>query len=80
MIESMQQVLQAYVTQTFSDKEALQVSELTNLSAGWESDVHAFTLTHGIGEDQQREELILRILQTCCFHSDTVDNTISCPK
>jgi len=63
MNESMQQQLQRYITQSFPDKKTPQVGELTNLSAGWESDVHAFTLTHGAGQDQSAEELVLRIYQ-----------------
>ena len=61
--EPMRQQLQICIADIFKDKEAPRVSELTDISVGWESDVHAFTLTHGNGEDKRREEVILRIYQ-----------------
>ena len=59
----MQQQLQMYIADIFPDKESPRLSDLTDISAGWESEVHAFTLTHGNGDYKCSEEMILRIYQ-----------------
>lgn len=54
-------VLQAYIRGAFPDRTAPDVVDLHEISAGWESDVYAFDLLTGSGEDRVRELLVLRI-------------------
>lgn len=61
MRNDMQRRLQAYYAQAFPSRQAVQVSDLVSISAGWESDVYAFTAVYGPAEAREREELILRI-------------------
>jgi len=39
----------------------MQVSDLTAISSGWESDIYSFAVEHGPADGRRREELILRI-------------------
>ena len=57
----MQSRLQAYYAAAYPDRPAVQVSDLTCINAGWESDVYAFAVSYGPAGGRQREELILRI-------------------
>jgi aminoglycoside phosphotransferase (APT) family kinase protein len=61
MRNDMQRRLQAYYTQAFPGRQAVQVSNPVSISAGWESYVYAFTAVYGPTEARKREELILRI-------------------
>ncbi|MFQ6027239.1 MAG: phosphotransferase family protein [Dehalococcoidia bacterium] len=60
-MDEMQGLLQAYYASSIPSMKGAQVSDLTSLSSGWESDVYSFELAHGPGEGRQREQLILRI-------------------
>lgn len=53
--------LQAYYQAAFPDKPNPQVSPLTQINNGWESDVYAFDVEHGLQGARQREALILRL-------------------
>ena len=53
--------LQACYARAFPDKQGAQVSDLVNISDGWESEIYAFDVEHGLQDQRQREGLILRI-------------------
>ena len=57
----MQDHLQACYARAFPDKQGAQVSDLVNISAGWESEIYAFDVEHGPPNQRRREGLILRI-------------------
>jgi aminoglycoside phosphotransferase (APT) family kinase protein len=57
----MQSRLQIYCERAFPAKRGVRVSDLTSISAGWESDIYSFDVEHGSAEERQREALILRI-------------------
>jgi len=59
--DDMQSRLQAYYARAYPDRPGVQVSDLTSINAGWESDVYAFAVDYGPAGGRQREELILRI-------------------
>ncbi len=61
MNDDMQSRLQAYYARAYPDRPGVQVSDLTCINAGWESDVYAFAVDYGPAGGRQREELILRI-------------------
>ncbi len=61
MNDNMQSRLQAYYARTFPTRQGVQVSDLTSISAGWESDMYSFAVEHGPAGERRREELILRI-------------------
>lgn len=50
-----------YVRRTFPDRVSPEIANFHEISAGWESDVYAFDLLAGSGEDRVREPLVLRI-------------------
>jgi len=54
-------LLQAFYTETFPDRQGPAVTDLTDITAGWESELHAFTLEYGPAAARRREELILRL-------------------
>lgn len=53
--------LQAYCARAFPDKQRVQINDLVNVNAGWESEVYSFDVEHGPPGQRRREELILRI-------------------
>lgn len=53
--------LGSYYARAFPDKREARVTELTNISAGWESDMYSFAVESRLAGAHQREELILRI-------------------
>ena len=53
--------LRRYVAQSYGAQGSPVAAGLTNISAGWESDVYAFCLTVGPEVDRRQQELILRI-------------------
>jgi aminoglycoside phosphotransferase (APT) family kinase protein len=59
--DDMQSHLQAYYAHTFPSRQGMQVSEVANISTGWESEMYAFDVEYGPVGQHQREELILRI-------------------
>ena len=61
MNDDMQSRLHAYYARAFPARQGVQVSDLTSISAGWESDMYSFTVEHGPAGEHRREELILRI-------------------
>ncbi|NIV28675.1 MAG: phosphotransferase [Anaerolineae bacterium] len=61
MGEGMQNRLQTYCERAFPAKQGVRVSDLTSISAGWESDIYSFDIEHGSAEERQREALILRV-------------------
>ncbi len=61
MNDNIKDHLQTYCTNAFPHKQNLSISDLDNISAGWESDVYAFVLEHGPDGERQREDLILRV-------------------
>jgi aminoglycoside phosphotransferase (APT) family kinase protein len=61
MSGGMQSRLQTYCERAFPAKQGVRVSDLTSISAGWESDIYSFDVEHGSAEDRRREALILRI-------------------
>ena len=61
MNDNMQSRLQAYYARAFPARQGVQVSDLTSISAGWESDMYSFAVEHGPAGELRRQELILRI-------------------
>jgi aminoglycoside phosphotransferase (APT) family kinase protein len=53
--------LQIYCERAFPAKQRVRVSNVTSISAGWESDIYSFDMEHGSGGERQREALVLRI-------------------
>jgi aminoglycoside phosphotransferase (APT) family kinase protein len=63
MPEDLQSLLQAYYRRTFPQMAAAQVSRVTGINAGWESDVYTFHLVPDSGEGEAGQELVLRLYQ-----------------
>lgn len=61
MSDNMQHKLQNYYAKTFPGRAAAQVSDLTVISNGWESDVYGFTVESGPADARRSEALVLRI-------------------
>src|SRR6266516_1569650 len=61
MRDNMQSSLQAYYARAFPAKQGLQVTDLTRITAGWESEMYAFDVEYGPAEDRQCEALVLRL-------------------
>ncbi|MCP4541115.1 MAG: phosphotransferase [Chloroflexi bacterium] len=61
MNKDMQNYLHDYYTHIFPNKSGMQVSNLTSISVGWESDIYSFDLEYGPTGERQRKALILRI-------------------
>ena len=61
MIEDMQRQLQTYYAKAYPSQERLQIDQLTSISSGWESDVYAFAVEHGLPDNRQSHNLVLRI-------------------
>lgn len=61
MSDEIQSQLQAYCARAFPSRQGVQVSGLTSISGGWESEVYSFDVEHGPPEGRQREGLILRV-------------------
>ncbi len=61
MSDNMQSRLQAYYAHAFPARQGVRVSDLANISAGWESEMYSFNVEHGPAGERQREELVLRI-------------------
>jgi len=61
MIDDMQSRLQAYCASAFPAKRNVKVSDLTNITAGWESEMYSFDVEYTRPAGRQREELILRL-------------------
>jgi len=53
--------LQAYYARAFPAMQDVRIGDVTNISAGWESEMVAFQVEHGPAGARQREALILRI-------------------
>jgi aminoglycoside phosphotransferase (APT) family kinase protein len=51
----------AYIAARYPERTGVQVRDLVNINAGWESDVYSFDLEYGPPERRTREPLILRI-------------------
>ena len=61
MSDDMQSHLQAYYARVFPARQGVRVSDLTSISAGWESEIYSFTVEYGPAGGRRCEELILRI-------------------
>lgn len=61
MSVDMQSRLQTYYARVFPAKQEVQIRELVNISAGWESELYSFVAEYGPATERLREELILRI-------------------
>lgn len=57
----MRSLLQAYYARAFPAKQNVEVKELTNITAGWESEMYAFNVEYGGPGERRHEKLILRI-------------------
>ena len=57
----MQDKLQDYCERAFPSKRGVRVSDLVELSPGWESRVFAFQLEHGTDDQRRHQQLILRL-------------------
>jgi len=53
--------LAALYSRAFPDRQGSKVTELAEISAGWESDMYSFTIESGPPGERQCDELILRI-------------------
>ncbi|CAG0956570.1 hypothetical protein ANRL3_00589 [Anaerolineae bacterium] len=53
--------LQDYCQDRFQCKDDVRIYNLENITAGWESEVYAFSLEHGQPSNRVRDELILRL-------------------
>lgn len=61
MTDDIQDRLQACCDRVFPRRVALQVRDVADITAGWESELYSFTLEHGPGGQRQSENLILRL-------------------
>jgi aminoglycoside phosphotransferase (APT) family kinase protein len=61
MTIDIQNCLQAYCAQLFPSKKDVQVRDINNITAGWESEMYAFDVEYGPAEARQRQPLVLRI-------------------
>lgn len=61
MSNNMQELLQSYYVQAFPTQASLQIKELTNIAAGWESEIYSFVAEYGPTMRRLREGLILRL-------------------
>jgi aminoglycoside phosphotransferase (APT) family kinase protein len=61
MSDDLQNMLEVYYARAFPGKQGARISDLANISEGWESDMYAFTAESGPVGARQREELILRL-------------------
>jgi len=61
MSDDMQSRLQTYCAAAFPTRQEVQISDLTAISSGWESDVYSFAVEYGPAGERRREDLILRI-------------------
>ena len=61
MNKDMQSQLHDYYSRTFPNRSGMRITDLTSISAGWESDMYSFDVEYGPAGKRQREELILRI-------------------
>jgi len=57
----MQSRLQAYYAHAFPARRGMRVGEVTDIGAGWESEMYSFDVEYGPTGQRQREELVLRI-------------------
>jgi aminoglycoside phosphotransferase (APT) family kinase protein len=69
MSDDMRGRLDSYYAHAFPAKQGVRVTELAEISAGWESDMYSFTVESGPAGARQREELILRIYPGDDAHS-----------
>ena len=63
MLEDIQSLLQSYYRRTFPLMAGAQVSQVTGINAGWESDVYTFRLAAGRQVGEPEQELVLRLYQ-----------------
>jgi aminoglycoside phosphotransferase (APT) family kinase protein len=64
MADEIQSLLQSYYRSAFPDMAEAQVSRVTGINAGWESDVYTFHLASAPGAaDAAGRELVLRLYQ-----------------
>jgi aminoglycoside phosphotransferase (APT) family kinase protein len=59
--DDMQDRLAAYCARAFPDREKLRVTQVNQISDGWESDMYAFTVESGPAGARQSQELVLRV-------------------
>jgi len=58
---SIQQSIQKYLAGVYPDWLALQISNLSDITSGWENDMYAFDLITSHDEVSRQDELVLRI-------------------
>lgn len=61
MSNDVQSCLQAFYARNFPAMRGVRVSDVTSISAGWESDMYSFAVEYGPVGERQREQLILRV-------------------
>lgn len=69
MGDDMQSRLQAYCAYAFPARQGIQVRDLVNITAGWESELYSFAVEYGSATERQREGLILRIYSGDAAHT-----------
>ncbi|MBI3660664.1 phosphotransferase family protein [Candidatus Acetothermia bacterium] len=58
---TVQQGLEAYFCQRFSNYQEIQIKNLASITAGWENEMYAFDVEYESGGTHRHEELVLRI-------------------
>ena len=61
MNEAIKQDLQRYFQSRFPEWEAVVIGDVENISAGWESELFAFTLAQGTAANRTKKEWVARI-------------------
>ena len=61
MAESMQQRLEKFLAESFPRWQDIKLGDVSNITSGWESDVYAFDVEHGLPGSRDRANLILRV-------------------
>ena len=77
MGEGMQNSLQTYCERAFPAKQGMRVSDLTSISAGWESDIYSFDIEHGSAEERQREALVSSLRASRRMEPEKVTEAVS---
>jgi len=58
---SMEEAIEAFLREKLSDKENIRVLDLKDITTGWETDIHSFTLEYRELRADIRKNLILRL-------------------
>ncbi|MFX1283087.1 MAG: phosphotransferase family protein [Promethearchaeota archaeon] len=60
-MNSMEEVIAAFLHEKLSDKENIRVLDLKDITSGWETDIYSFTLEYRDSGADIRKDLILRL-------------------